>query len=82
MSDSNMATVARKLMYWLVSVQRLRDGDGISPQLLAQGMEKHEITGDAQKAALDFAFSSGWLQKSSEGEIQLAKKGFDLDFGQ
>ena len=82
MSDSDMATVARKLMYWLVSVQGLRDGDGVSPQLLAKGMEKHGITGDAEQAALDLAFSNSWLQKGPLNEIQLTKKGFGLDFGQ
>ena len=60
----------------------LRDGDGVSPQLLAKGMEKHGITGDAEQAALDLAFSSGWLQKGPLDEIQLTKKGFGLDFGQ
>lgn len=82
MADSDTSSVMHKIMYLLVSVQKLRAGEGISPQLLGQDLDKHGISAADQKAGLELAYSKGWLQQGPEGKIQLTEKGFRVDLAQ
>lgn len=82
MADQAVQTVARKILYILVAEQRLRIGEGISPQSLGKDLERHGISAADQPAGIALALSNGWLQKGPEEELQLTDKGFDIDFGQ
>ena len=82
MTDQSIETQARKILYILVAEQKLRVGEGMAADLLAKDLERHGISGDDQKQALQQVISNGWLQKGPADELQLTDKGFDFHFGQ
>ena len=82
MTDQTLETLARKILYILVAEQKLRAGEGMAPDLLAKDLERHGISGDDQKQALQQVISNGWLQKGPMDELQLTDKGFNFHFGQ
>lgn len=77
-----ITTTVHKILYILVVEQSLRAGEGMAPELLSKDLDRHGISSDDQKLALDLAVSKGWLQKGPQNEIQLTEEGFDMDFTQ
>ena len=82
MTDQSIETQARKILYILVAEQKLRVGEGMAADLLTKDLDRHGISGDDQKQALQQVISNGWLQKGPTDELQLTDKGFDFHFGQ
>ena len=73
---------ARKVLYLMVMVQRLRVGEGMAPAALKRDLDAHGMGEQDQTLAIDYACDKGWLQFGPDEEVQITDKGFALDWGQ